>query len=242
MADEDKHEDAEDFAPAINNPGYKPAGGQPKDYTMADKDKHEDPEDVAPTIDNPGHKPAGGKSVDEYQKLDAVDESLARWKASLGIGSAFAEEHSGPKLTVLSLELTSPTLPKDKTIKLDLTSEEKRNYYKYNAIQVKEGAPYKVTVSYKINHSIVIGARYVQVIKRSLLKSILTGIGDTETWEEILGSYIADPNPRSTEVISDDFPSGMVSRGEYKVVSKVVDDDEVVWLDWEWRLKVAKDW
>jgi hypothetical protein len=134
MADEDKYEDAEDFAPAINNPGwwpsfrgchsilmicagYKPAGGQPKEYTMADKDKHEDAKDFAPTIDNPGwwpsfrgchsiliicagHKPAGGKSVDEYQKLDAVDESLARWKASLGIGSASAEEYSGPKVAL----------------------------------------------------------------------------------------------------------------------------------------------
>ena len=46
----------------------------------------------------------------------------------------------------------------------------------------------------------------------------------------MLGSYSADPNPRSTEVISDDFPSGMVARGEYKVVSKVVDLDGVVWL------------
>jgi hypothetical protein len=46
----------------------------------------------------------------------------------------------------------------------------------------------------------------------------------------MLGSYSADPNPRSTEVISDEFPSGMVARGEYKVISKVVDLDGVVWL------------
>ncbi|KAI0282323.1 immunoglobulin E-set [Russula aff. rugulosa BPL654] len=167
----------------------------------------------------------------EIAATNAGDESLARWKASLGLGSATSAENSGPKLTVLSLELTSPTLPKDRTIKLDLTSEEQRNYYKNNAIQVKEGAPYK------INHSIVTGARYVQVIKRSLLK---------EKVEAMLGSYSADPNPRSTEVISDDFPSGMVARGDYKVTSKVVDLDGVVWLgdglDWEWRLKIAKDW
>lgn len=46
----------------------------------------------------------------------------------------------------------------------------------------------------------------------------------------MLGSYSADPKPRSTEVISDDFPSGMIARGEYKVVSKVVDLDGVVHL------------
>jgi len=198
---------------------------------MADKDKREDAEDFA-AINTPGYKPAAGKSVDEYQKLDAGDESLARWKASLGLDSANAGK-SGPKLTVLSLELTSPTLPKDRTIKLDLTKEEQRKYYKDHAIQVKEGAPYKATVSFKINHSIVTGARYVQVIKRSIVK---------EKVEAMLGSYSASPETRSIEVISDEFPSGILARGEYKVISKVVDIDGLVWLDWEWQLKIAKDW
>jgi Rho GDP-dissociation inhibitor len=53
---------------------------------------------------------------------------------------------------------------------------------------------------------------------------------DAEKVEAMLGSYSADPNPRSTEVISDDFPSGMIARGTYKVISKVVDLDEHVWL------------
>jgi hypothetical protein len=60
------------------------------------------------------------------------------------------------------------------------------------------------------------------------LNQVLTR--DVEKVEAMLGSYSADPNPRSTEVISDNFPSGMVARGEYKVVSKVVDLDGVVWL------------
>ena len=50
-----------------------------------------------------GYKPAAGKSVDEYQKLDAGDESLARWKASLGLDSASpAGTNSGPKVTFIS--------------------------------------------------------------------------------------------------------------------------------------------
>ena len=32
-----------------------------------------------------GYKPTAVKSIDEYANLDAEDESLARWKASLGI-------------------------------------------------------------------------------------------------------------------------------------------------------------
>jgi hypothetical protein len=46
----------------------------------------------------------------------------------------------------------------------------------------------------------------------------------------MLGSYSADPSPRSTEVISDEFPSGLVARGTYTVISKVVDLDNQVWL------------
>ncbi|KAH9994094.1 rho GDP-dissociation inhibitor [Russula compacta] len=195
-------------------------------------DKTEDTDDFA-AINTPGYKPAAGKSVDEYRSLDAGDESLARWKASLGLDAASSGDASQPKLTVLSLELTSPTLPAGKSIKLDLSSEGQRNFYENNPIQVKEGAPYKATITYRINHSIVTGARYIQVIKRSLFK---------EKVEAMLGSYSADPSPRSTEVISDEFPSGMVARGTYVVRSKVVDLDEHVWLDWKWQLKIAKDW
>lgn len=46
----------------------------------------------------------------------------------------------------------------------------------------------------------------------------------------MLGSYSADPKPRNTEVISDDFPSGLVARSTYTVTSKVVDIDNHVWL------------
>jgi RHO protein GDP dissociation inhibitor len=76
----------------------------------------------------------------------------------------------------------------------------------------------------------------------------------------MLGSYSADPEPRNTEVISDDFPSGLVARSTYTVTSKVVDLDNSVWLgasilsfarityrtvnglDYKWQLKIAKDW
>ncbi|KAH9045171.1 rho GDP-dissociation inhibitor [Lactarius pseudohatsudake] len=195
-------------------------------------DKLEDAEDFA-AINTPGYKPAAGKTVDEYRNLDAGDESLARWKASLGLDGASSGNTSGPKVSVLGLELTSPTLPEGRTIKIDFTAESQRDYYKNNPIQVKEGAPYKATITYRVNHSIVTGARYVQVTKGSVAKVKV---------EAMLGSYSADPNPRATEVINDEFPSGMIARGTYKVISKVIDLDGKEWLDWEWRLKIAKDW
>lgn len=90
MADKDKHEDADDFA-AINTPGYCPLL------------------EVATTILMicAGYKPAAGKTVDEYKNLDSGDESLARWKASLGLGSATAGDTSGPKVSSSCLRLVS---------------------------------------------------------------------------------------------------------------------------------------
>jgi hypothetical protein len=49
-----------------------------------------------------GYKPAAGKTVDEYRNLDAKDESLARWKASLGLDAAASGDTSGPKVIMKS--------------------------------------------------------------------------------------------------------------------------------------------
>jgi Rho GDP-dissociation inhibitor len=99
--------------------------------------------------------------VDEYAKLDAEDESLARWKASLGIvPGAPAGTASGPKassssnrplslliflgqVVVLTLELRSPSLPADKTISIDLTNSTLLADLKKNPINIKEGVDYK---------------------------------------------------------------------------------------------------
>jgi hypothetical protein len=81
MADS-RNVDAEDFA-AINTPG-----GYPFSYLSTYSDPYV------------GYKPAAGKSVDEYRQLDAGDESLARWKASLGLDAATATtvDTSQPKV------------------------------------------------------------------------------------------------------------------------------------------------
>jgi RHO protein GDP dissociation inhibitor len=52
-----------------------------------------------------GYKPAAGKSVNEYRELDAGDESLARWKASLGLDSATSGDTSQPKVVLFTNKL-----------------------------------------------------------------------------------------------------------------------------------------
>ncbi|KAH8113333.1 E set domain-containing protein, partial [Phellopilus nigrolimitatus] len=180
---------------------------------------------------------APAKSPEEYAQMDANDESLARWKASLGIGAAGATQASGPKVTVLSLELVSPSLPPGKTIVLDLTNPAGIADAKKNPVTIKEGVEYNVLIRFKVNHSIISGVKYIQVVKRTGIK--------VDKLEQMLGSYGPSPGdePYVKNFPTEESPTGMVARsGTYNVRSRVVDDDKEVYTDFEWSFKLAKEW
>ncbi|KAI9000873.1 rho GDP-dissociation inhibitor [Trametes punicea] len=197
--------------------------------------QHED-DDLAPST-TPGYKPGVAKSVDEYAKLDAEDESLARWKASLGIVPGAARPAEGPKVTILSLELVSPSLPPGRRLVMDLQDQAQLASLKNNPITIKEGVEYNVRINFRVNHSIISGVRYIQVVKRSGIR--------VDKMEQMLGSYGPHPNgePYTKNFDSEESPSGMLARsGTYNVRSRVVDDDGEVYADWEWCFKLGKEW
>jgi len=197
---------------------------------------NEDHDDLKPTT-TPGYKPGAAKSADEYAKLDAEDESLARWKASLGIVPGFEASASGPKVTVLTLELASPTLPPGKHIAFDLKDTARLADTKKHPIMIKEGVEYNVRITFKVNHSIISGVRYIQLVKRAGIK--------VDKLEQMLGSYGPSPTgePYVKNFDPEESPSGMVARsGTYNVRSRVVDDDGEVYAEWEWSFKLGKEW
>lgn len=57
--------------------------------------------------------------------------------------------------------------------------------------------------------------------------------------EEMIGSYGPHPEPYEKTFASSEAPSGMMARGNYSVRSRVVDDDNNVFADWEWAFKVS---
>ncbi|KAJ8481250.1 hypothetical protein ONZ45_g15362 [Pleurotus djamor] len=203
---------------------------------MADPSDHIDDQEFAPTT-TPGYKAGAAKTAEEYANLDANDESLARWKASLGIvpGAAGAPAE-GPKVTVLKLELHSPTLPAGKHLSFDLTNKASLESLAKNPVAIKEGVEYNVRIIFKVNHSIITGVRYIQVVKRA-------GI-TVDKLEQMLGSY--GPHPQGEPYIknfdTEESPSGMLARATYKVRSQVRDDDGEVFADWSWSFKISKEW
>ncbi|KAK7695526.1 hypothetical protein QCA50_000162 [Cerrena zonata] len=196
---------------------------------------HEE-DDFAPS-NTPGYKVGAAKTVDEYATLDAEDESLARWKASLGIVPGASTPASGPQVSVLTLELASPTLPSGKHLRMDVQSPASLEEVKKNPFVIKEGVEYNVRITFKVNHGICSGVRYMQVVKRAGVK--------VDKMEQMLGSYGAHPKGEAYTKNFDpeESPSGMLARsGTYHVRSRVVDDDGKVYADWDWSFKLGKDW
>ena len=52
------------------------------------------------------------------------------------------------KVTVLSLELASPTMPDGMVLKMDLTDKE--SYNKWKTFTIKEGVPYKCVLQHRL--------------------------------------------------------------------------------------------
>ncbi|MBW0465044.1 hypothetical protein O181_004759 [Austropuccinia psidii MF-1] len=190
-----------------------------------------DDEDLKPT-QTAGYNPGVAKTLDEYAQLDAEDESLRKWKESLGI-VAGAASSGKPALSVRSLSLHSPTLAKP--IVLDLTNPESLHKCKKEPVTIKEGAEYSVEIAFQVQGGVVSGVKYLQVVKRAGVK--------LDKLESMIGSYGPSSDLHVKRFVSEEAPSGLLARsGTYSARSRVIDDDNTVWADFEWSFKIGKEW
>jgi len=184
-----------------------------------------------------GYKVGEKKTIDEYAKLDAEDDSLNRWKASLGLsGSAgsIGEPGDNRKVVILELALESTGRP---DIAIDLTARDALAQLKTRPFTIKEGAEYRMRVTFRVQHEVISGLRYLQVVKRK-------GIRVDKT-EVMMGSY--GPNtqaqPSYTKTFAtEEAPAGLLARGNYQAVTKFTDDDKHEHLLFEWSFDIKKDW
>ena len=89
---------------------------------------------LLPQTETEGFKAGEKKTLDEYANLDANDESLKRWKASLGLAGPAGSVADRPKLTLHSLALESAGAPGGKVeINLQGSKEELENYSECSA-------------------------------------------------------------------------------------------------------------
>jgi len=182
-----------------------------------------------------GFKVGEKKTIDEYQKLDQNDESLRKWKESLGIGSGkdISDPNDPRKCIILSLGLEVDGRP---DIIIDLKEPGAVEALKNKPFTIKESATFRMKAQFKVQHQILSGMKYVQVVKR---------MGVSNKMQEMIGSY--SPNTEEKPFYEKKFepetaPSGMIARGHYNAVSKFIDDDNQTHLKFEWSFDIKKDW
>lgn len=184
----------------------------------------------------PGFKVGEKKTIDEYQQLDAQDESLRKWKESLGLGdtSKHISDPNDPRLCIIkSLGLEVEGRP---DIIIDLSNPGAVDTLKDKPFTIKEGVQFRMKVTFKVQHQILAGLKYLQVVKRGVL---------SDKHQEMIGSYgpsTVDKPFYEKKFEPETAPSGMIGRGHYTATSRFVDDDNKEYLSFKWAFDVKKDW
>ncbi|KAJ5893593.1 Rho GDP-dissociation inhibitor [Penicillium taxi] len=197
---------------------------------MADQDHDE----LAATKTE-GFKVGEKKTVQEYAELDKDDEAMNRWKASLGLNAGEPIGQSDdPKCQIKSLALVTPDR---EDVVIDLSTASALDTLKDKPFTVKEGARFHIKVVFQVNHEVISGLKYLQVVKRKGFR--------VSKDEEMLGSYAPSTSVKPfyvQEFAETEAPSGMLARGHYNAVSKFLDDDDHTYLQFEWAFDITKDW
>lgn len=100
---------------------------------------------------------------------DAGDESLQRYKESLGLGNGKdISDPNDPRVCII-LSLTMETPGRD-PVTIDLKTPGSEKTLKDHPFRIKEGAKFTMVASFKVQHEILSGLHYVQVVKRKGIK------------------------------------------------------------------------
>jgi len=175
----------------------------------------------------PGYVPPALKSLDEIKNQDQDDESLVKYKQTL-LADEGASPEDDPRRVIV--ERMSLVVSDRDDVVLDLTGDLKH----LKKMIVKEGTEYRIKIDFKVHHEIVSGLRYHHVIKYKGIKA------DKQTY--MVGSYGPRKDAQSFTCPIEEAPKGMMYRGNYKIHSKFVDDDNLVHLEWDWEMEIKKDW
>lgn len=181
-----------------------------------------------------GYKVGEKKTLNEYTQLDADDEALVKWKQSLGLGAGntIGDPNDSRKVVILTMSLQiNDTQP----LVYDLENNEVLAQLKKKPIPIPEKASYTLEVTFRVQHEIVTGLKYLQSVKRHGIR--------VDKSQEVCGSY--SPNTQENpfykkRFATEEAPSGMLARGTYEATSKFVDDDNVTHLAFAWLMEIKK--
>ena len=96
---------------------------------------------------------------------DKNDESLNRWKASLGLntGEPIGDPNDPRKCIIKSLALE---VEGRQDVVIDVSAPGALDSLKDKPFTIKEGATFRIKVVFAVHHEVLSGLKYLQVVKR----------------------------------------------------------------------------
>ena len=100
---------------------------------------------------------------------DANDDSLQRYKESLGLGGGKdLSDPNDPRVCII-LSLSMETADRE-PVTVDLSTPGSQETLKDKPFQIKEGSKFGMVARFKVQHEILSGLRYIQDIRRKGIK------------------------------------------------------------------------
>jgi Rho GDP-dissociation inhibitor len=179
----------------------------------------------------------GSKNVAELLAKDSGDESLRKYKESL-LGSAAQGDLgdvSDPRRLIVE-EFRVIFAPEENTPDIVHTLSTRQGLAKMasEGISMKEGSRYKIRISFRVQHEIIAGIKFTNLVSRLM-------VSDKD--DLMIGSYPPSSTPHVFEFPKWDYneaPKGMLLRGKYKVVNTFIDSDKVEHLKYDYELNIVK--
>jgi len=184
----------------------------------------------------PEYKVGKKVALDELLAADKDDESLRKYKASL-LGNIDVSSKDDPRRVVVKeMRVLFENRPGGDIV-YTLDSPEDLVKMKNTPFTLKEGCNYKISIFFKVQHDIVSGLKYVNLVYR---KGIRVAKED-----QMIGSFGPQAAPHQVTFPRhgwEEAPSGLLSRGSYTAKSQFVDDDGELHLEYEYAFSIKKDW
>jgi len=174
--------------------------------------------------------------LSETFKKEANDPSMIAYMKSIGIDPNYVPPKDDPRRVVIS-EFAVIFKDHDKPVTLKFESDDDLKKAKKTPLVIKEGCEYKLRCKFRVQHNVVLGLKIINEVKK---------LGKTLSKDtEMLGTYPPKNDFQTIHIPEKEWaeaPSGMLARGEYSAKMKFTDDDAKNHLEFEYTLKIAKDY
>eukprot|EP01090_Pellita_catalonica_P020952 TRINITY_DN770_c0_g2_i1.p1 TRINITY_DN770_c0_g2~~TRINITY_DN770_c0_g2_i1.p1 ORF type:complete len:196 (-),score=49.05 TRINITY_DN770_c0_g2_i1:64-651(-) len=186
----------------------------------------------------PGYQIGEKKSVEEYEKMDADDKSLAEYKRKLLGDPKDLGDPNDPRLVIIT-KMTVITEDKARDdIVYSFAEKGSEKQLKDKSFTLKENCKYKIEIQFKCQHEIITGLKLINLVYKKSIR--------VHKEEIMLGSFSPSGKELRTVVIPrrdwEEAPGGLLGRGSYKGKHRFLDDDGKCHLEYDYAFTIAKSW